>query len=282
MIVEIHAEADADAETVEAADRGRLRARRRGRRRGRARGRRRGSRPIEAAEDDRPGRGVPRAACASRLGDWYVVHSYAGYENKVKTNLESRITSLNMEDYIFQVEVPHGGGHRDQERPAQAGQAQQVPRLRPGAHGPHRRVLGRRAPHAGRHRLRGPRPPARRRCRWTRSSRSWRPSPRQKPGAARPPAAAPARSRSSTSRSATRSPSSTAPSPRCTATISEINPDTQKLNGPGVDLRPGDPGRARLQPGPEELTSRPPRRAADHAPRRKDPKTCLPRRRSPA
>ena len=39
-------------------------------------------------------------------GDWYVVHSYAGYENKVKTNLETRITSLNMEDYIFQVEVP--------------------------------------------------------------------------------------------------------------------------------------------------------------------------------
>ena len=42
----------------------------------------------------------------TELGDWYVVHSYAGYENKVKTNLESRITSLNMEDLIFQVEVP--------------------------------------------------------------------------------------------------------------------------------------------------------------------------------
>src|SRR5262249_58764094 len=39
-------------------------------------------------------------------GDWYVVHSYAGYENRVKTNLESRTQSLNMEDYIFQVEVP--------------------------------------------------------------------------------------------------------------------------------------------------------------------------------
>jgi transcriptional antiterminator NusG len=39
-------------------------------------------------------------------GDWYVVHSYAGYENRVKTNLESRISSLNMEDYIFQIEVP--------------------------------------------------------------------------------------------------------------------------------------------------------------------------------
>jgi transcriptional antiterminator NusG len=39
-------------------------------------------------------------------GDWYVIHSYAGYENRVKTNLESRISSLNMEDYIFQIEVP--------------------------------------------------------------------------------------------------------------------------------------------------------------------------------
>lgn len=39
-------------------------------------------------------------------GDWYVVHSYAGYENRVKTNIETRTQSLNMEDYIFQVEVP--------------------------------------------------------------------------------------------------------------------------------------------------------------------------------
>ncbi|HWH30091.1 MAG TPA: transcription termination/antitermination protein NusG [Mycobacteriales bacterium] len=39
-------------------------------------------------------------------GDWYVIHSYAGYENKVKANLESRISSLNVEDYIFQIEVP--------------------------------------------------------------------------------------------------------------------------------------------------------------------------------
>jgi transcriptional antiterminator NusG len=39
-------------------------------------------------------------------GDWYVVHSYAGYENRVKANLESRTQSLNMEDFIFQIEVP--------------------------------------------------------------------------------------------------------------------------------------------------------------------------------
>ncbi|PZS25589.1 MAG: transcription termination/antitermination protein NusG [Pseudonocardiales bacterium] len=47
-----------------------------------------------------------RRELRSAPGDWYVVHSYAGYENKVKTNLESRINSLDMEDYIFQVEVP--------------------------------------------------------------------------------------------------------------------------------------------------------------------------------
>jgi transcriptional antiterminator NusG len=47
-----------------------------------------------------------RAALRRAPGDWYVVHSYAGYENRVKANLETRISSLNMEDYIFQVEVP--------------------------------------------------------------------------------------------------------------------------------------------------------------------------------
>jgi transcriptional antiterminator NusG len=47
-----------------------------------------------------------RAEVSSQFGDWYVIHSYAGYENRVKGNLESRTGSLNMEDYIFQVEVP--------------------------------------------------------------------------------------------------------------------------------------------------------------------------------
>jgi transcriptional antiterminator NusG len=59
---------------------------------------------VEDADED------PVEAFRFRLsslpGDWYVVHTYAGYENKVKTNLESRIASLNMEDYIFQIEVP--------------------------------------------------------------------------------------------------------------------------------------------------------------------------------
>ena len=52
--------------------------------------------PVKAFKDD----------LASKFGDWYVVHSYAGYENRVKANLETRITSLNMEEYIFEIQVP--------------------------------------------------------------------------------------------------------------------------------------------------------------------------------
>jgi transcriptional antiterminator NusG len=47
-----------------------------------------------------------RAALRRAPGDWYVVHSYAGYENKVKSNLETRVQTLDVEDYIYQVEVP--------------------------------------------------------------------------------------------------------------------------------------------------------------------------------
>jgi transcriptional antiterminator NusG len=47
-----------------------------------------------------------RSALRRAPGEWYVVHSYAGYENKVKTNLETRIQTLDMEEFIFQVEVP--------------------------------------------------------------------------------------------------------------------------------------------------------------------------------
>ncbi|MCU0298988.1 MAG: transcription termination/antitermination protein NusG [Candidatus Nanopelagicales bacterium] len=52
--------------------------------------------PVEAFRDEQ----------LSLPGLWYVVHSYAGFEKRVKTNLETRINTLNMEDYIFQVEVP--------------------------------------------------------------------------------------------------------------------------------------------------------------------------------
>ena len=65
---------------------------------------------VEQAEDDQDEDIDPveafREATRTAPGEWYVVHSYAGYENRVKANLESRIASLNMEDYIFQVEVP--------------------------------------------------------------------------------------------------------------------------------------------------------------------------------
>src|SRR5699024_11905047 len=46
-----------------------------------------------------------KAELRAQFGEWYVIHSYAGYENRVKANLESRKVSLNMEDYIHQVEV---------------------------------------------------------------------------------------------------------------------------------------------------------------------------------
>ena len=47
-----------------------------------------------------------RRSCACKPGEWYVIHSYAGYENKVKANLETRVQNLDVGDYIFQVEVP--------------------------------------------------------------------------------------------------------------------------------------------------------------------------------
>ena len=47
-----------------------------------------------------------RAALQRAPGDWYVVHSYAGYENKVKSNLETRVQTLDVEEFIYQVEVP--------------------------------------------------------------------------------------------------------------------------------------------------------------------------------
>jgi transcriptional antiterminator NusG len=59
-----------------------------------------------AAEEDEDPAEAFRAQLRSQPGEWYVVHSYAGYENRVKANLENRIQSLNMEEYIFQVEVP--------------------------------------------------------------------------------------------------------------------------------------------------------------------------------
>ncbi|XDP47393.1 transcription termination/antitermination protein NusG [Sinomonas sp. P10A9] len=66
----------------------------------------------EAAEDEDPAEAAAKAAEEFRAklrrqpGDWFVIHSYAGYENRVKANLETRIQTLDMEDYIFEIQVP--------------------------------------------------------------------------------------------------------------------------------------------------------------------------------
>jgi transcriptional antiterminator NusG len=62
--------------------------------------------PAAAEEEPEDPVAELREALRRAPGEWYVIHSYAGYENKVKTNLETRIQTLDMEDYIFQVEVP--------------------------------------------------------------------------------------------------------------------------------------------------------------------------------
>jgi transcriptional antiterminator NusG len=61
---------------------------------------------MAAAEPEPDPIGEFKAELRRLPGDWYVVHSYAGYENRVRTNLESRTQSLNMEEHIFQIEVP--------------------------------------------------------------------------------------------------------------------------------------------------------------------------------
>lgn len=47
-----------------------------------------------------------RSKLRRQPGQWYVIHSYAGYENRVKLNLETRIQTLNMEDFIYEIQVP--------------------------------------------------------------------------------------------------------------------------------------------------------------------------------
>jgi transcription termination/antitermination protein NusG len=59
-----------------------------------------------AAEEDEDPAVALKKELRLKPGDWYVIHSYAGYENKVKANLETRVQNLDVGDYIFQVEVP--------------------------------------------------------------------------------------------------------------------------------------------------------------------------------
>ena len=60
----------------------------------------------ESASEENDENAEFRAALRNAPGEWFVVHSYAGYEKKVKGNLVNRIQSLNMEEFIFQIEVP--------------------------------------------------------------------------------------------------------------------------------------------------------------------------------
>jgi transcriptional antiterminator NusG len=60
---------------------------------------------FEALDDGQVGATPPQSPY-DRPGQWFVLHSYAGYENKVKSNIESRIQSMNMEDRIYEVVIP--------------------------------------------------------------------------------------------------------------------------------------------------------------------------------
>ncbi|KQX66088.1 transcription termination/antitermination protein NusG [Angustibacter sp. Root456] len=82
---------------------------------------------VEDAEDDQDVDPVEefKAGLRRAAGEWFVIHSYAGYENRVKANLETRIQSLTMEDYIFQVEVP-----MEEVTEVKNGQRKQVRRVR--------------------------------------------------------------------------------------------------------------------------------------------------------
>ncbi|MFB1295609.1 transcription termination/antitermination protein NusG [Mycobacterium sp. pW049] len=64
-----------------------------------------GEAPEAAVEDEDPAVALKKEL-RLKPGEWYVIHSYAGYENKVKANLETRVQNLDVGDYIFQVEVP--------------------------------------------------------------------------------------------------------------------------------------------------------------------------------
>ena len=88
-----------------------------------------GDAESDDAEPAAQGSGDPvadfKADLRSRFGDWFVIHSYAGYENRVKANLETRIQTLNMEDFIFEIEVP-----MEEVTEIKNGQKKQVRRVR--------------------------------------------------------------------------------------------------------------------------------------------------------
>ena len=87
---------------------------------------------ADEGDDEAPvaqGSGDPvadfKADLRTRFGDWYVIHSYAGYENRVKANHETRIQTLHLEDFIFEIEVP-----MEEVTEIKNGQKKQVRRVR--------------------------------------------------------------------------------------------------------------------------------------------------------
>ena len=121
--------------------------------------------PRPAAAEAEPEAPAPADDPFGGPGDWYVVHTYAGYENKVKTNLESRIHTMQMEDKIFRVHIPmedvmeiKGGKKQVVQKKVFPGYLLVKMELR-------QRLLVRRAQHAGRHRVRVRPAPARSRRR---------------------------------------------------------------------------------------------------------------------
>ncbi len=108
---------------------------------------------------------------ARLVGDWYVVHTYAGYEQRVKDNLENRVETLDAHDRVFEVVIPTEEVIEYKKGKKTTVAAQVPARLRARAHGHGRRDLGHRPAHPEHHRVRrvvglqaGPAAPARGRC----------------------------------------------------------------------------------------------------------------------
>jgi transcriptional antiterminator NusG len=62
--------------------------------------------PVDPAEAAAKAAEDFKAKLRRQPGDWFVIHSYAGYENRVKANLETRVQTLDMEDFIYEIQVP--------------------------------------------------------------------------------------------------------------------------------------------------------------------------------
>ena len=197
-------------------------------------------------------------ALRAKPGDWYVVHTYSGMENRVKANLENRIISLNMEDYIHEIVVP-----TEEVAEIKNGQRKMVKRTVLPGYVLVRMDLTDESWAAVRHtpsvtgfvgHSHQPVPLSLTRSRTCSPRPSCAPRPRPPP-ARRPPA----RRRQEEGRGRrlrrrpTRSWSSTARSRRCTRRSPRSTPSPAG-QGPRRDLRPGDPGRAELQPDPEGLS----------------------------